>query len=229
MGIAIKSDLTGRCGDSACRAAAVCTAHHIHTSNVVQPRSLVFQALTIRLEGKRGKVHLLTSSKENDCLTCRQRPLSLTPVSRVALTATAFPPVPDHVDCYLCCGSLHIVSPITMDPYYNQQPTPFHNWIIGVIVAIAIILLLIFFRVVRYRRRYVRVQVQRPVYPPTPGRVESGFNRDCKKAIQQSHACRCNDVYDPVTTDGPPPYTPGARPPTYPPRTYVRSDQYTDS
>ena len=108
-----------------------------------------------------------------------------------------------------------------MDPYYNQQPTPFHNWIIGVIVAIAIILLLIFFRVVRYRRRYVRVQVQRPVYPPTPGRVESGFNRDCKKAIQQSHACRCNDVYDPVTTDGPPPYTPGARPPTYPPGTYA--------
>lgn len=66
----------------------------------------------------------------------------------------------------------------------NPRQNPFHYWIVGIIVAVAIIVLLTFLRVVRYRQRFARVQ---RTYYPTPGRVESGYNRDCKNIIQQSH------------------------------------------
>lgn len=154
------------------------------------------QVLTTRLGGARRKVHLLIHAANNLLYQSH------------ALHRTAFSPR----RLYLCCGQ-HQAFLITMsDDPFNPQPNPFHYWIIGVIIAVAIIVLLIFLRVVRYRQRYVRVQ--RPVYP-TPSQVESGYNPDCKNTIQPRHACSCNDVYDPVITDTPPAYTPG-RPPTYP-------------
>ncbi|KAF8707235.1 hypothetical protein AX14_013676 [Amanita brunnescens Koide BX004] len=74
-------------------------------------------------------------------------------------------------------------------PVPQPNPNRFHNWIIAVIVAIAIVVLLMFFYVIR-RRQAVRNRT----YDPTPTRIESGFNRDCKNIIQQSHLCSCNDV-----------------------------------
>ena len=73
--------------------------------------------------------------------------------------------------------------------YYYQ---PFHNWIIGIIIASVIILLVLgFFRV---RRRQQVVSITNYATRPTPSRVESGFNRNCKNVIQQSHIRRYNDI-----------------------------------
>lgn len=76
--------------------------------------------------------------------------------------------------------------------FFPQQPNPdpFHFWAIGVIILSVVIVLLTFLRVIRYRRRAVRIRT----HYPTPSRIESGFNRDCKNIFQRIHIYRCDDM-----------------------------------